>query len=121
MLGKDDFLEVRPGLHVIAVPTVWKLEGKKDSTADEVCTHVAKQLFGEEAELFEPDGLNETIALYGEAVDALSKECEANGRKFEMTNPVDFVCLIGGATWRESGLRWIRVVRIEKGVGRWLK
>lgn len=117
MLGPDGILEIRPGLHVIAVPTVWKVEGKDGGsgcTADEVCTHVAKQLFGEDAELYEPDTLAATLLLYAEVVDALTKVCEDNNRKFEVVNPIDMVCHIGGPTWKEAGLRWIRVVRIEK-------
>lgn len=108
MLGQNEILEVRPGLRVIAVPTVWKVAGVDGHESEVICLHVARQLLGEQAELV-PLG----DEIYTEALELLENVCAEADRVFSIIDDENQVCQIGGETWKEAGLRWVRVVRSD--------
>lgn len=101
-------LKLRDDLRVIAVPTIWKIEGGSDE-ADDVCLHVAKEMLGSTARLVHDPH------VMAEAVEALRSQCQEDGRKFDMVDEECYVCHIGGPTWKEAGIRWIRVVSTGEG------
>lgn len=106
-------LEVRPGVFVIAVPTIWKLESGAD-TADEVCLHVARETFGEDATLYEPETLSESVEIYYQAITALEAACAKAKRDFEVVDPFNYVVRIGGTSGLQRGTRWVRLVRVPE-------
>lgn len=112
---------LRPGLHVLVVPTEWKIaagpHGYGDTPA-EVCLHVACQLFGSGARIWEPETEVEGEELYDIAFKAVESACVASERDFEVTDRAEGIIRLGGRSWREAGYRWIRIVEVPDETNR---
>lgn len=89
---------------VIAVPCLWQLDnGSQD--IDEVCLHVARERFGESAQVVDLDD-----PRYVDALLDLALECARQGREMKVVDRELCQVRIGGPTWKEAGLRWVRLV-----------
>ena len=113
-------IEVKPGVFVIAVPVLWKLKDIPEATPEQVCSHVAKQMFGDGSRLYVPSSLGEGAKVIAEAWARLEAECMRQGRSFRVRDSVEGVVRIGAAPgvaegdkWLSAGLRWVRLVKVS--------
>lgn len=102
-------LEFRPGYQVICVPCEWKIEDDPEASPEEICLHVARSTFGQDAELVWDEEDSEVV---DEALKLLQRDCQAAGRTVELVDPFQCVIRLGAVGSGTAGLRWVRVVKV---------